>query len=316
MKPMRVGIVGCGRMGKERARCASALGAAVALVHDADPERAAELAVAQPGCIVTANALAVVRARLDAVFICTPPSSRGPVEMEAIARGVPFFVEKPVGVSAQQVAPIREALRSTSLVHAVGYMNRVRKSVEHARRILQNRQILALSGYWVGRKYLVPWWLRSEDSGGPVNEQATHLIDLSRFLCGEIANIHVKAGAILEQNNSPLSAAFQITFKSGALGSLFYSCEAKDKQIALRVITPEGGIDLMGWDLRLTSNSVDGSGIYDSPEDIFLTETARFLDAVSANSIDGVACTFEDAWHTQLLVDSFRSVNIEGREER
>jgi myo-inositol 2-dehydrogenase/D-chiro-inositol 1-dehydrogenase len=310
MNALRVGIIGCGRMGKERARCVSALGATVAFIHDVERSRADELARAYPGCAVATDTSEVVCARPDALFVCTPPSARGFVEMEAIALGVPFFVEKPIGISAQNVAPVRDALRKASLIHAVGYMNRVRLSVEHARRILHNRQILAISGYWVGRKYLVPWWLRSSDSGGPVNEQATHLIDLSRFLGGNIVGVSFTTGSILEKSDSQLSAAFLLAFESGALGSLFYSCEAKDKQIALRVITPEGGLDLTGWDLRLTSNTIDGSGVCDAPEDIFLSETGRFLAAVASKNVENISCTFEDAWQTQLVVDRLRSAGV------
>jgi predicted dehydrogenase len=294
-------------MGKERARSAAESGAAVAIVHDADPCRAEIIAREHPGCLVAEGALEVVRSRPDAVFVCTPPSARGCVELEAIALGVPFLVEKPVGVSAQQAAPIRDALKRTSLVSAAGYMNRCRSSIEHARRILADKKILAMSGYWVGRKYQVPWWLRSTDSGGPVNEQATHLIDLCRFLCGEIASASCMIGGILEKTNEQLSAALLLRFQNGGAGTLFYSCEAKDKQIAVRVITPEGGLDLTNWDLRLTSNTIDGTGVVShGEEDIFVRETSRFLESVAANNPGGVACTFDDAWRTQLTVDRIR----------
>ena len=308
MNALSIGIIGCGRMGKERARSASACGAQIALVRDADRSRAQALADQYPGCVVAEDPLDALRRNPGAIFVCTPPSARGPIELAAIAASIPFFVEKPIGVTAHQVSPILDKLAGANLVHAVGYQNRCRSSVRHARRVLLGRTILAISAFWVGRKYLVPWWLRAEDSGGPVNEQATHLIDLCRYLCGEISEISSAIGSATG-GDEPLSAALTLRFQSGAFGSLFYSCEANDKQIAMRVVTKDGGLTLSSWDLALTQNEIDSTGITTDAEDIFVRETRQFLDAVSLGDAASVACTFKDAWRTQQTVDCIRASN-------
>lgn len=300
-KEMKVSIIGCGRMGKERARSATLYGARVVAVFDRDRERAEALGAAHPGCVVSEELLG------DAVFVCTPPSSRGPVEIEAIQRGIPFFVEKPIGVDAEGAAQIAAALNGKNLVHAVGYQNRVRSSVQHARKVLAGRTILAISAFWVGRKYMVPWWLRAKDSGGPINEQATHLIDLCRYLGGEIASVSGSVGAV-DGSAEPLSASLALRFASGAFGSLFYSCEANDKQIAIRIITKDGGITLSSWDLALTVNEIDQTGISSEPEDIFERETRQFLRAVEIGDPDAVTCTMDDALKTQRMVDHILKV--------
>ena len=309
MSDLKIGIIGCGRMGKERARSAAACGAQVSIVHDEDRERAQSLASQYAGCVVADQAAEVVRRNPQAIFVCSPPSARGPVELAAIAAGIPFFVEKPIGVTAAQAAPILEELDKTSLVHAVGYQNRCRSSVVHAKQVLEGRTILAISAFWAGRKYLVPWWLRSEDSGGPVNEQATHLIDLCRFLCGEIVELSSALGSAEGDASEPLSAALTLRFESGAFASLFYSCEANDKQIGLRIITKQGGLTLSSWDLALTQNEIDSTGITTHAEDIFVLETRQFLKAVRADDPTKVACTFDDAWRTQQMVDRIRASN-------
>jgi myo-inositol 2-dehydrogenase / D-chiro-inositol 1-dehydrogenase len=309
MTTLAVGIIGCGRMGRERARSAAASGARIAAVYDADRPRAVALASEYAGCRVFDSALEIVQFALSAVFVCTPPSARGPVELAAIHSGVPFFVEKPIGVSSIQALAIRDSLVDSGLVHAVGYQNRCRSSVQHARLVLSGRKVLAVSAYWVGRKYLVPWWLRSEDSGGPINEQATHLIDLCRHFCGEIVAATGSLGSAAGDSGDPLSAAIALRFRSGAFGSLFYSCEADDKQIAFRIVTAEGGITLSNWDLVLSQNDIDSTGISSESEDIFVRETAQFLDAVKTGDPSGVACTFSDAWQSQLAVDHIVASN-------
>lgn len=299
MKALRVGIVGCGRMGKERARTSVLAGAKISAACDADRQKARELADLYGACAFdTPRELPL--AHLDAVFVCTPPGERGPVECAAIHASVPFLVEKPIGTSAASAELIRKALAGQSVTHAVGYMNRYRASVQHARQVLANCRILGIVAFWAGRKYSVPWWLLPEASGGPVNEQAVHMLDLCRYLAGEVEKIE---GVSL----TGLEAAATLRFKNGCLGTAFYSCQAQDKQIGFRIIAAEGGIELSGWDLRISFNSIDDVILNDQVEDIFLKETSQFLEAVRTGDRNLIECTFEDAWRTQCLMDSMRS---------
>ena len=68
-------------------------------------------------------------------------------------------------------------------------MNRYRESVLRVRSILADEAVLGGTCYWLAGVYNVPWWSDQEQSGGPLNEQAAHLIDLIRFLMGEIIEV-------------------------------------------------------------------------------------------------------------------------------
>lgn len=303
MAELTVGIIGCGRMGKERARSAAACGARVIAVYDVYQAQAVTLAALYPGCFVAGSVDDLIKQRPAVLFVCSPPSSRGPAELAAIDAQIPFLVEKPIGLSAKSTVAVLKALRARSIVHAVGYQNRSRHSVCLARRCLADCRILAISAFWVGRKYNVPWWPRTEHSGGPINEQATHLVDLCRYLCGEVAEVGSLIGGASGNADESLTAAVMLRFESGAFGSLLYSCEAEAKQIAVRIITDKGGLTLSSWDLSLSVNEISPGDTTNSPEDIFLRETARFLEAVRSKNISGVGCTFEDAWRSQQVVD-------------
>jgi myo-inositol 2-dehydrogenase / D-chiro-inositol 1-dehydrogenase len=298
MKTLRVAIVGCGRMGKERARTSVLAGAEVSAVCDADPYKARELGNLY-GARTFDAAGELPFAHLDAVFVCTPPGQRGPVECAAIHAGVPFLVEKPIGTSVAAVEPLLEALEKQPVTHAVGYMNRYRASVQHARRVLAKCRLLGVVAFWVGRKYGVPWWLDPQASGGPVNEQAIHMLDLCRYLAGEVE-------AIEGVSRTGLEAAAALRFRNGCLGTVFYSCEASDKQIGFRIIAAEGGLELSGWDLRISFNSIDQAIPRDQDEDIFRKETGQFLAAVRTGDLSLIECTFEDAWRTQRLMASWQ----------
>ncbi len=306
---LSVAIVGCGRMGRIRARAAAGHGARVIEVCDVESDRACELAATLPDCVVRAEPLGLTWDRLDAVFVCTPPFARGPVEQLAIEHGVPFLVEKPVGLSASGVAAVADALARRPVLSAVGYMNRYRESVERARELLRGETVLGLACNWIGTPYRVAWWARPELSGGAINEQTTHLVDLGRYLVGEI--VEVQGMATPPDTDGRTTAGFNLRYRDGALYSLFYSCGGESKMITLQAFTPRASVALDGWEFHL--RPPHGTGSHDiAPSDrdaVFHVEVAAFLRAVERKAPDTIRCSFEDGIRTQLVVDAlFRSL--------
>ncbi len=299
---MRVAVVGCGRMGKERARAAISFGVSTLYLLDEDAQRAESLATEHPGARCLRQTGDLFAQNLDALFICVPPYCRGRLETQAIEAGIPFFVEKPVGVAAAQVRGILERLASRNLINAVGYMNRYRNSVLHARSILAGRSLIGISAHWIGRKYSVPWWAVPELSGGPFNEQATHVIDLFRFLTGSVEMIH----AVASPAGNETTVLASVRLHDHGLGTFLYSCEAREKDISIALETAEGVLELRGWDLELTRNTIDGTLAQPEPMPIFAKETHAFLSAVKTGNRRLILADFRDAFQTQLLVDSAR----------
>lgn len=306
MSMINVAIVGCGRMGRLRAKAAVAAGARISMVVDADRNRAMQLEASCEACAFADHPRDLPWNDLDAVFICTPPGSRGPVELECLSRGVAFFVEKPVGLSADHVSAISAALNASPVLTAVGYMNRHRPSVTQARAFIADRKVLGISCHWLCGAYRVPWWAQPDSSGGPLNEQATHFVDLCRYLVGEIDQVSATAATESHIPDLPTTIAATLNFSCGVPGTLFYSCNAIEKQIRFQVFTPEGTIELNGWDLQLIHA---GEVIHAAPADrnqIFHDEVSAFLNAVSTGDPAGIRCTFADALRTQQVVDAMK----------
>jgi myo-inositol 2-dehydrogenase / D-chiro-inositol 1-dehydrogenase len=297
---LRVGIVGCGRMGRERAAAATALGAKIVAAVDADAGAAQRLAADFRACGVAEDADDLAWRSLDAVFVCTPPSARGTVELAAIAERVPLFIEKPVGLSREQCLPVEAALEGRPCINAVGYMNRYRRSVEAARRRLATRTILGVSCNWVSAPYRVPWW---NTSGGGINDLTTHLVDMARYLVGEIDHVQGIASSSPDRETTVEAASFNLRFATGQPCSMLYSCRAASKMVDFRVFTSDGTVHLRGWDFRLVGGGmrpdVDRSAI-------FRREVAAFFDAVRSGRDVPIRCDFSDALRTQAVVDALR----------
>ena len=307
---LRIAIVGCGRMGKERALAAQSLGARVTAVCDVDMGRAETLARDLAGCAAIGNSSQLDWPTIDAAFVCTPPVERGPVEHQAIEAGVPFFVEKPIGRNADQVRSILAALERRPTISSVGYMNRSRPSVAWLRDRLAGKPILGIAANWVCGIYRTPWWAQADQSGGPINEQCTHLVDLCRFLGGEIGEVHAMIGKLPGSPEIDGLAAISLRFVSGAVGTVLYSCLATTKQIGLRVFSPDGEYALDGWDFELQSADVHEPA---EVTPVFTIEVARFFDAIRSGRADCVAAGFADAFRTQLVVDAIQRSAAEGK---
>lgn len=311
---LRVAIVGCGRMGQIRAASAAALGARVVGVVDMAAQRRSDLATRHPGCRALANADELDFSQLDAVFVCTPPSARGCVEIDALQQGVAVFVEKPVGLSSESMAALDPVLLENRIPTAVGYMNRYRTSVQRAKRELSAAPVLGFSAHWLVGAYNVPWWGQKMGSGGPINEQATHVIDLARYLLGDIVKVQALGRPLTNSPDLHGSASVSLGFSSGVLGSFIYSCEAEEKMIGLQAFTTTQAVKLNDWDFRWGADgpaSVDRNQIFVDETNAFLQDLLAFREGEIATP-RAVLCDFEDALATQRVVDALHEALATG----
>jgi len=304
---LRAAVVGAGRMGRERARAAKLLGAQIVAICDPDVERAALLA-ADLDAAVLPTAAELDLSRLDALFVCTPPALRGAAERAAIAAGVSLFVEKPIGLNAEQCLDLLQALELRPIINAVGYMNRYRDSVLSARKQIQAAFPIAIAFQWFSARYGVPWWLDVNQSGGPVNEQCTHYIDLCRFFCGEISEAQALVRPLIGAPAAEGTVSITLRFENGLLGSGLYSCEASQKQMAFEVFLGDRSVRLEGWDLRTSGEA--------RSEDIFVKEVSAFFEAVQSGDASTIQSDIASALKTQSVVDAVRRAMKSGLPER
>ena len=297
MKVNRIGIIGCGRAGREHARASTLLGARVALLCDQDIARAKALAGEYPGSVVLEDFREIDWSSIDAVFVCTPPASRGPAELAAIQAGIPLMVEKPVGLSAEACMPLLKALREKPAINSVGYMNRYRDSVSSTQKLLEDTELVGIVCNWIGGIYRVPWWLQRNASGGPFNEQGTHLVDLCRLFLGEVTEVFAMAGNLSIHKDIQETVVVTLRFLNEKFGTIFYSCRAAEKHIHFQIFSTTDSVSLEGWDLKLKAKEA-------SEEDIYVKEDAAFFNAITSGDQGMIKSPLDDAIRTQLVVDT------------
>ncbi|MFD6568024.1 Gfo/Idh/MocA family protein [Micromonospora profundi] len=303
MRKCRVGLIGAGGVAQRHARVLSGFDdVELSGVTDVLPEAASALA-AQYGGRVHGDVAELLAAAPDAVYVCVPPFAHGPAEEAVIDAGVPMFVEKPVAVDLVTAERIADLVARRGLRTAVGHHWRYLSVVDKARELLADRPVRMVSGAWLDKVPPVAWWSVRDRSGGPVVEQAAHVLDLIRVLAGEVTEVTAYGngtpppvdGADID---SVTTAALR--FADGAVGTLSAACVLGWKHRA--------GLEILADGLAL-SLTEDGLSIRDAdgerhlpadPEAARVAVDRAFVDAVRGIG-DDVRVPYAEALGTQRL---------------
>lgn len=122
---------------------------------------------------------------LDCCYISVPPYQHGEPEIDVIHKGLPFFVEKPLALTHDLVEDIAERVRKRGVGTCVGYQIRYLDTMDRAKEMLKNAFVNTIQGHYVCG-CIGGWYTRLALSGGQITEQATHMLDLMRFLFGDV----------------------------------------------------------------------------------------------------------------------------------
>src|SRR5437763_8141175 len=222
---MRVAIIGAGWIAAEHAAILRRLeGVELTAVCDIDEQRARELAGS--GAVYTDWHELLDRETPDAVFVCTPPKLHRDPAVEALARGVHVYLEKPVARGLDDARAIVQAADSNDAVCAVGYQWRAVDVLDDLRAALDGQELGLLIGIGTGPTKSRPWFLNRAEGGGNLLERASHGIDLARAVGGEIVSVQATAGTVAlaqsigERGDIEDAAAIVLRFANGAVGSV------------------------------------------------------------------------------------------------
>jgi myo-inositol 2-dehydrogenase / D-chiro-inositol 1-dehydrogenase len=238
---------------------------------------------------------------MDAVYICVPPYAHGDIELEAASRKIAMFIEKPVSNNLKTAEEIESDIKRYRVLCSVGYHWRYMSSTDEAKKMLKNKKISMVLGYWVGGFPGVEWWRQRARSGGQHVEQTTHIFDLARYFAGDVTSVYAVANAGLMKEHAHYdiddTSVVALKFKNGVIGSISSGC-----------IVPQGlkvGLTLVGKNLVLKGDS--GGFTVSTPEkqediraknDAYKLEDEVFIKAVKTKNSKLIRSTYSDAVKT------------------
>jgi predicted dehydrogenase/glycosyltransferase involved in cell wall biosynthesis/threonine dehydrogenase-like Zn-dependent dehydrogenase len=240
---------------------------------------------------------------LDAVYICVPPFAHGAPERDLIARGIPFFVEKPVSLDLALAEEIEQGIAAQNLVTAVGYHWRYLDTVDEARALLADNPAQLLSGYWLDSTPPPQWWWKEDKSGGQIVEQTTHLLDLARFLIGEVTDVYGRAGHTDRPDfpglDVPTVTTANLTFQSGVVANISSTCLLGwSHRVGLHIFADKLAIELTDRDIMVDVGR--GRPVRGADGDPVWREDRDFIDAVRGGE-NRIRCPYADAVATHRL---------------
>ncbi len=242
---------------------------------------------------------------LDALYICTPPFEHGKLELMAIERHIPIFIEKPLSADPNTAEEIFEAIQATQVVTAVGYQWRYLDTTELTQSLLANNPAHLVLGYWLDQLPAPYWWAKDELSGGQMVEQTTHVFDLARLLVGEIKRVYSVGRRFGSPSEIDRVATATVEFTNGAIGAfsstsilpglyrrgLELFCEGRTIALAYQEVT----IDEGSGQTRIEKVQVDP----------FIRENRDFLDAVAGRE-NRIRCDYGEALKTHRVTQAVR----------
>ncbi len=136
--------------------------------------------------------------QIDLLINCSPNDLHAAPCLAAAASGKHLLCEKPLGRDAREARRMWEAVRRRSLVHQVSFNYRFLPAVRLAREMILSEEIGSVVHFRMrytddslGNPRTPHTWRqeRRRAGSGVIGDLASHVIDLGRFLVGEIRSV-------------------------------------------------------------------------------------------------------------------------------
>lgn len=168
---------------------------------------------------------------LDGIVVCVPPHQHETLEIEAARKGIHLFIEKPIERSLEKAKLIQAAIEENGIIASVGYHERYNEALTRLKVAMQTEKPSLVQARWLGDIPGALWWRKQETSGGQVVEQSTHLVDVLRYLFGEVKTVFATGiqGAYNFETTVPGydiqdGTSAILTFENGVVANLMTGC--------------------------------------------------------------------------------------------
>ncbi|MXV82179.1 Gfo/Idh/MocA family oxidoreductase [Candidatus Poribacteria bacterium] len=304
MKEIKIGFIGCGgNANGHMNQLAGIEGASVVAVCDVQAERAQSAAEKHDADPYTAHQALLERDDLDAVYLSLPVFVHGQPEFDVIERGLPFFVEKPVAISMEIAREVEAAVADAGLITCVGYQLRYLGSTKITQQLLRERTINMIVGkYWCSTGHGDPnaWLRQMNKSGGQLVEQATHTIDMMRYMGGEVETVYaMQANRFLKETNCPDANSVALQFASGAVGSLTATWAYAGDWSNANILDLLYEGELLNWNPSRVLVQEDGEWVDKTEPSPTIDEV--FVDAVRRGDGSSILSPYSDAVQTLAI---------------
>jgi predicted dehydrogenase len=251
-QPLRVGIIGCGLIGRKRAKALGARGELVACA-DIDSARAAQLADQSNADVYTDWRGLVERKDIDVLVIATLHDSLAEIAQAAVTSGKHVLVEKPAARNPAELRPVLDAAKTIGAKVHVGFNHRYHRALQKAKSLIEAGSIGELmfirARYGHGGRLGYDREWRSDpkvSGGGELIDQGPHLIDLSRWFLGDFVEVNGYAHTYYWDMPVDDNAFMTLKTPSKQVAFLQVSCSEWKNLFSMEIYGKTGKLDISG----------------------------------------------------------------------
>ena len=170
------------------------------VVWDQESDRARDVAARTGAKQVESPAQAAVTEGVEAVIICVETYLQEQVIEACVPMGKPMFVEKPLGMSAEQSLRLATLIEQAGIVFQTGYFMRYHPPYIQLKQALADQQLGPINHVYgcyshcglIDGWFDAQWrWMADVDKAGMggMGDEGVHLIDVLMWLFGPVAKV-------------------------------------------------------------------------------------------------------------------------------
>jgi len=247
-----VALIGCGLVGQKRLH--NLPSGSVVVACDLNLERARKLASLSPGCQATDSVeRAVAAPEVKVVMVATLNASLTPVAAQAVQAGKHVLVEKPGGISLQELEQLEALSQRHGVLVRLGYNHRYHpaclKALEIFRSGALGPMMFVRGRYGQGGRvgYDKEWRAVEEISGGgEAIDQGMHLIDLARWFLGDFNGVQGHVATYFWDMPVEDNAFFLLTTPANQTAQLHATWTEWKNLFSLEIYGRDGKLDITG----------------------------------------------------------------------
>ncbi|MEW4290693.1 Gfo/Idh/MocA family protein [Rossellomorea marisflavi] len=235
MKPLKIGVIGCGSIAKHRhiPEYMANEHAEIVAVCDIVKDRAQEMADQIGAKAYTDYKDLLKDESIEAVSVCTPNALHAPISIDALKAGKHVLCEKPMATSTEEAEAMIVAANEAGRKLMIGHNQRFVPSHQKAKELISKGEAGKIYSFRTAFGHGGPegwsvdgkdsWFFRKEEAFiGAMGDLGVHKTDLMRYILGEE---FVEVGAFVETSSKENAdvddtAVCVLKTESGTIGTL------------------------------------------------------------------------------------------------
>lgn len=303
---MNILIVGCGSIGERHIRNLIGISDHTIIAFDTSNERL-DFIKERFNVVTCDNLEQCFNYGIDAVIVCTPPSTHIQIANQAIANGAHVFIEKPISDCLDDLDGLIKKAANNNKIISVGYCFRFCEGLKMVKNFIDSGKIgriLSINAEF--GQYLPDWrpWQNYKQSytakkelGGGIILDGSHEIDYLYWLVGDVREVFCFADKISDlEVETEDTAETLLRFSNGAIGEIHLDFTQRAYSRNCKII---GEMGTLIWDfgeqtVRFYSANSKEWETYDVDADVnlmYIEEMMHFLECIDNSSIPLIDAT-------------------------